>query len=456
MSLFRYLLSPKMLVPAIAVAITGVLGFAVANQSAAHAYPQDCDNNAIIKCGYPDPSTLATKVAGSSELQAIYNHQFTAGWSMGNVNNWKANAKHVTVYKDGRAVLDDGTVIATGVNSLGRTTLGSSQRQAVKIGNTTYYYSSTQVSFAANSISGYALINPDDHSLQFGALTSCGNPFWGNTPGYKCQMLNQKKVNDTTYQYSVTPYTKGGATVSKVVIDFGDGKSQTLTSNFTQTVSHTYAPGKFTARATVYFKANGQDKSDTRAECTKPVDVPQPPKPVFVCDSLVKIQNSRTKYSFTVKGKSDRATFISAKFDFGDGQTAADLKGNNETVTTSHEYAKDGDYTVKAYLTYKEGTTAETAACVVKVTVNKQTCADKPNAPECQPPKQTCADTPNAPECQPPKTCENTPGMAGCQALPSTGPVEIVGSALGLGSIAGAGMYYRNTRRSLIDTILKR
>lgn len=447
MNLFRYIFSPKMFAPAIAVAIVGVLGFAVTNQSAAHAYPQDCDNNAIIKCGYPDPNALASKVQGNAELQAIYNHQFTDGWSMGDINAFKANAKHITVYKDGRAVLDDGTVIATGVNSLGRTDLGSAQRKPVKIGNTTFYYSSTQVSFAANSISGYALINSDDHSLKFGALTSCGNPFWGNSPGYKCQMLNQKKVNDTTYEYNVTPYTKNGATVSKVVIDYGDGKSQTLTSNFTQTVSHTYAAGKYTARATVYFKVNGQDKSDTRAECTKPVDVPQPPKPVFVCDSLKPTQISRTKYSFTATGASKNATFVSAKFDFGDNQSAADLKGTGEQVTVEHEYAKEGTYTVKAYLTYKEGTTPETANCIVKVTINEQTCADKPNAPECQPPKQECK--PGIPVGD--SRCQEAP-----HALPSTGPAEVIGTTLGLGTIAGAGMYYRSSRRNLIDMILKR
>jgi PKD repeat protein len=455
MNALRYIFSPKMLVPAIAVAVTGALGFAIATQQPARA----ASNNDVVRGGYSNPTDLANKVNNSNELKTLLNHDFTAGYGIGDLNNWKANAKHATVYKDGRVVLDDGTVVATSANSLGREKFNA-QRDPIKVGNTTYYYSSTKDSFAVDKLSAYVLMDPTDNSMKFAALTECANPVWGKTSAYKCSELQKTKVSDTTYKFKTTTY-QNNANLTKLVYDFGDGKTQTVTSNFGQEVSHTYAPGKFTAKVTAYFNVNGKEKSHTQAKCTTPVEVPQPPKPVFVCESLTKLQNSRNKYTFTVKGKSSNATFVSAKFDFGDGQSAANLKGSNQTVNATHEYAKDGTYTVKAYLTYKEGTTAETKACVVSVTVNKETCADKPNAPECQPPKECKPGIPEGDkaceeECKPgvpkgDKACEEVP-----QVLPATGPAEIIGGALGLGSIAGAGMYYRNSRRNLISQILNR
>ena len=445
MNLLRYIFNPKVLAPILGVFMIGLISYAALGQGPVSA--ATCDkNNDIVYCGYTSPADLASKVQASGELQTLYNHAFTTGYGIGDVNNWKANAKHATVYKDGRIVLDDGTVIATGANSIGRQKFND-QRLPIKISNTTYYYSSTGAAFGPNtsSLPAYVLVN-DDHSLKFAALTACGNAVWGNSAAYKCNMLNQEKVNDTTYNFSTT-VTKNNATLTKLVYDFGDGKSQTVTSNFDQKVTHTYAPGKYTAKVTAYFSVNGQEKSDTRVECTKPVDVPQPPKVTFACDNLTPFQISRTKYRFTVKGVSQNANFVSAKFDFGDSQTAADLKGQNETVTTEHDYAKEGTYTVKAYLTYKEGTTTEVPKCVAKVTVNEQTCADKPNAPECQPPKEECK--PGIPKGD--NRCQETPPI-----IPETGPTEIIGGALGLSGIAGAGAYYHTTRRNWINQIFKK
>lgn len=453
MNALRYIFSPKMLVPAIAVAITGALGFAIATQQPVSA----ASNNDVVYGGYTNPTDLANKVNNSSELRTLYNHDFTANYGIGDINNWKAKAKSATLHNDGRLTLDeDGTVIATEAKSLGREQFNN-QRQSIKIGNHTYYYSNVKDVLQVKSTKAYVLMNADDNSMQFAAMTQCANPIWGKTSAYKCSELQKTKIADNKYSFKTTTY-QSNANLTKLVYDFGDGQTKTVTSNFDQSVDHTYAPGKFTAKVTAFFNVNGKEKSHTQAKCTTPVEVPQPPKPVFVCDSLTKIQNSRTKYTFTVKGKSSNATFVSAKFDFGDKQTASDLKGTNQTVTTTHEYAKDGEYTVKAYLTYKEGTTKETAACVVKVTINKETCEDKPNAPECQPPKECKPGIPEGDKaCE--ENCETNPSKAGCetpQVLPSTGPAEIIGSALGLGSIAGAGMYYRNSRRNLISQILNR
>lgn len=446
MSLFKTIFKPKIFAAAVVMAIVSLVGIGAVGRNAADA--ASCETNNIVHCGYTSPTDLASKIAGSKELQDIYNHDFTSGYGIGSASEFKANAKHVTVYKDGRVVLDNGTVVATDANSLGREKFGSN-RKAISIAGETYYYSPTNDSFASNSLGGYALIG-EDHSLQFAALTACGNPVWGTSPGYECKMLNQEKVNDTTYNYSATVSYKH-ATLAKLVYQFDDGQSKTVTSNFTQKVSHTYTPGKHTTKVTAYFNVNGKEVSDTSVSCTKTIEVPQPPKPpkpVFVCSILQATQISRTEYKFTVVGKSQNASFISASFDFDDNQKASNLKGSGEVVTTTHNYAKEGKYTITAILTYKEGTTQVSKACSFTVNINGQTCAEKPNAPECQPPV-----TP---------TCENTPSMPGCQptpqapqVLPSTGPTEILGSAFGLSSVAGAGMYYRSSRRNFLSQIFK-
>jgi hypothetical protein len=423
-NLIRHIFQPKMLIPAALVIATGLFAFVVVNQRPALAASCDKEND-IVYCGYTNPTDLATKTQGNAELTAIYNHAFTQGYSIGDLNNWKANAKKATVYKDGRVVLDeDGTLLGTEANSLGREKFNAG-RQPITIGGKTYYYGTTQNNFAANSLPAYVLINPDDHSLKFAALTDCGNPVWAKTSSYKCTMLNQKKINDTTYEYTTT-VNQTNATLTKLVYDFGDGKTETVTSNFDKAVPHTYAPGKYTAKVTAYFTVNGKEKSDTRAECTKPVDVPQPPQAVFVCESLTAtvVSGSTTRFTFTIKGKSQNATLQSGSIDFGDQQSASDLKpADANTVTTPHDYAKAGNYKATAKLVYDKGTTTE--ACMAEV-----------NIP------------------QPPTTPPTPPSTP--QVLPETGPVEVIASALGISTAAGATVYYRNTRRNLIAEMLKK
>jgi hypothetical protein len=304
-----------------------------------------------------------------------------------------------------------------------------------------------------------------------GTMKACGNPFWANSPGYKCQMLQQTKVSDTTYSYVATPFVKNGATVAKIVYEFGDGASQTVTSNFGQSVTHTYAPGDYTAKATVYFNVNGSTKSDTRAECTKPVHVPKKEVPVFSCTQLVakQVADSRTKFTFTATGSvAHGAVLQSGTFTFDDGSTAT-VNAIGNTVTVTHEYAVAGDHTTKADLTFNDGNDVGNPKCVAHTTTKEETCKDTPNKPECMPcqydsnlnshspeckPPKNCTTNPEMAECQP--TCQSNPEMPACKPLPSTGPEEVVGTVLGLSSLTGAGVYYRASRRNLLDRFFKR
>ncbi len=455
----RYIFSPRMLVPIAAVAATVLAGFALVSQSPVKA--ANCTTNDVIKCGYSTPTDLANKTAASAELKALYNHQFTPGYGIGDLAYWKSHAKHATVYKTGRVVLDNGTIIGTGAYSLGREAINGN-RIKITIGTHVYYYGKTTDNFAGTSIPAYVLQNPDDHSLKFAALTPCGNPVWATSPAYKCKMLNAQKVNSTTYNFTTTVYNKN-TTLTKLVYAFGDGQTKTVTSNFGQVVTHTYAPGKWTAKVTAYFTANGQTQSDTRTDCTKPIDVPKPPVKIFSCTGLEgKLIEGNRKYSFTATGHYENGPkLVSASFDFDDKTTADNQTNvvtkdaNNATITVPHTYAASltGKVHITADLKFTVGQDTKNAKCATDIELKARTCKDTPNAPECQPPK-TCKDTPTAPECQPPKTCKQ---LGTCkEILPSTGPEDLVMSAVGLGSFAGAGMYYRSTRREWINNIFKR
>ncbi len=442
MNLLRYILNWKTFAASAAIAVIGFVGVGAMLSPAA---AENCVENDVIKCGYSNPADLVSKLASHPEVTQLYNHAFQTGWSIGDLNDWKARAQGATVYKDGRVILDDGTTIvpAGATYSLGRKQTNDNKKP-VTIGNNTWYYGLTSDNFAGSSIHAFVLLNKDDHSLQFAALTPCANPIWGKSAAYKCDMLNKEKVSDNTYKFTTTT-KQSGANISKLVYEFGDGATTTITSNFSQAVTHTYnTPGQYTAKVTAYFNVNGKEKSDTRVECTKPVEIP---KAVLICSSLEgKLIEGNRKYSFTATGHSENGPKLtSASFDFGDGQKAENVtdvkpvagKPNDATITVDHKYADTdtGTINISAGLTFTTGSDKANVNCKTQIELKAQTCADKPNAPECKPP-----------------TCEE---KGTCKVLPSTGPEDSIISAISVGSFAGAGMYYRATRRNWISNIFK-
>lgn len=182
------------------------------------------------------------------------------------------------------------------------------------------------------------------------------------------------------------------------------------------------------------------------------------PKPVFVCTGLVakQVTGSRTKFTFTATAEvKNGAVLQNGVFHFGDNKSSNPVNAVGNTVTTTYEYAKEGSYTATVDLTFNEGKDAGNAKCKVTVKVTPPTCEETPNKPECQ----TCENTPTLPECQPPKKdCTTNPEMEECKVeeIPSTGPAEVLGTIVGLGTVTGAGMYYRNSRRNLFNNIFKR
>ncbi len=449
MNTLRYIFSPKIVAALCGVLTLGLLGFNLATATAAHAQlPQDCDtatfHNSIISCGFQNKNEFkaaydANKQGDLHSLYADGNFNFKAS----DMSRFMSSAVWATAYKDGRIVLDDGRVVATNAWSLGREKFND-QRQAITLGGHVYYWSFTKYSFASNSIRALVLMDTQNKYMQFAVLTSCGNPISGNKPTFQCDMLQKSKKSNTDYEFWTDATAKGGASIKNVHYDFGDNTNAN-SSSATAHVPHHYAkPGNYHVTVTVTYNVNGHDQTETvQTHCQTDITVQEEQKPVFTCDSLTRvlINGTRNKYTFTLRGSSNQAAVKTATFNFGDNQTATvnakSVNGKDE-ATADHEYAKDGTYKITGTFTYDKGTTPVTLQCTVSITITPQTCADTPTKPECQPP---CVVNPKAPE---------------CNKIPDTGPAEIVGSTLGLSSVAGLGMYYRASRRNWIAKALNR
>ncbi len=152
----------------------------------------------------------------------------------------------------------------------------------------------------------------------------------------------------------------------------------------------------------------------------KVVAVPQVPN--YTCDllTITKLDNRKYKFDVTYTA-TNGATFKSVSFDYGDGQTGAE---------NTHEYAKDGTYTIVATVSFMVNGQVQTSsgeACTTKLTVTPENCEvpGKENYPK------------GAPECE-----EDVPPV-----LPNTGAGSMIGIFTAV-SAAGAFAYrYLAARR---------
>lgn len=251
-----------------------------------------------------------------------------------------------------------------------------------------------------------------------------------------CQDLNEVQVNRNTFSFSSDTSSLNGGHVDKVIYNFGDGTTAESAQPQTS-VTHTYATsGSFTVTTRIFATIDGQHVELDGSQCTKKVEV-KPQAPVFACTALTAQQIDRTKFHFTATASvANGAVFKALAVDFGDGQSAANIAATGTTAAVDRQYDKEGTYKVTAKLTFATGTSDQVATCATSVTVSPDVCAFNATLPK------------NSPDCVQPKTPQ-TPQPQLPAALPSTGPTEILGGAVGLGSITAAGAHYIRSRRNL-------
>lgn len=401
-------------------------------------YAADCGPNAIIYCGFTSSADFISKVRANNDkngtdLQAVFDH---FNLESGDYDRFVSTAENGTVYKDGRIVVD-GKTVATGANSLGRTTLDGRHDKSMTINGKTYYYGLTSRVFSTDSFPVKVMFD-EDGKVEFAVMPSCGNPVWGDnvSSSAKCKALIPKADGSTAGKYTFTTEatTSGNAEITKYVYDFGDGKTVTKTSGSTA-VPFTFAPGTHKVKVTVYTTLPGGAIVTSTCETTITVEAPDVP----ICVSLTGT-NQALKYSFTATAKfATGTTFVSGDFDFGDGKTASSVKPTTATtITVDHTYEKAGTYSVSAVLRFTVGGKTVTApACKAVVQ------PDKPAVPECKP-GIPVGDA----RCNPcPYDASLTADDPNCKAaatdtLPNTGAGNII--ALSAAALVGGFLFYRH------------
>lgn len=432
-------------------AAMGIFGFNHANADVR----RDCDNNAIIYCGAQSPSEFINKASANNpaDLQAIYQN---FGLAPAEYSKFVTSAKMGTAYKDGRIVVN-GQTVATDAWSIGR--LGNHNGQTYKrsytIAGHTYYASNNKDIFLSDNIPVMVMFDAKG-AMKFAVLTACGNPITGHktTPNYSCDLLQKETVQGkkNTYSFTTKATATNGATLAKVVYDFGDGSAQVTKNNLSDAVTHAYTTeGNYVAKVTVYVTLPGGTQLPvTSASCEKAITVEAPPVVAYTCDSLQALPGKENEldYTFQANASSTNATLTGADFDFGDGTSAPNVapENNTDVVSVTHTYTEAGDYTIQAAVHFEvtdenDKKTVKTVECQTQISTD--VCKVNPNLP------------PNSPQCQPckynPELPKDSPKCAKPVAtvLPDTGAGDVLGIFAGASLVGFAAYRFYLSRKFL-------
>lgn len=194
----------------------------------------------------------------------------------------------------------------------------------------------------------------------------------------------------------------------------------------------------------------------------------EPKSAVFECRNIRAIRvdenddDSERTYQFAVRYRADNnAELRDVDFNFGDQGTQNGVSANadsNTTITSENvTFNTPGEKNISATLHFNvDGRVRDVSGEDCATTIN----IPKPNdvkvcrhgeiitVPENERRNDDLSQSSNE--------CKTGTGDGVQATLPSTGPGEVIGSAVGIGSMAGAGYYLRASRRNLLGSILKK
>lgn len=131
---------------------------------------RDCDTNAIMRCGAMDTGELVQKYnAADNNTRAVYTYY---NISSSDIANMPSSAVAGKVHKNGTVTVN-GTVVARDAISAGWHNMPGSS--ATTYNGVTFYNSSPAVSFVADQIDAYVVLNQNGQ-FQYAILASCANP----------------------------------------------------------------------------------------------------------------------------------------------------------------------------------------------------------------------------------------------------------------------------------------
>lgn len=368
------------------------IGTFTVTQLSPHVFARqmECNTNSVMNCGFSSKSDFIAQIKngdsrGHKDLAGLY---AAFGFTSSDYDRFVSSAKPALFYKDGRVVVD-GKTVATEAFSYGRwqSTHTGPDMKTVSGGGTTIYGNYTTQTFVGYSyMTGYVLFDSTG-TPEFMVVDSCGNPITAKVvkSSAVCDALSYTVVSGklNTYDFTSKGSTSGLASITKYVYDFGDGSSTVTKSSGSSTVNHKYTKeGTFTAKVTVYASAPGSTTiTSSTTGCQKDITVKLP---YYLCGQLGgEILDQKTySYRFTATIEyGNGAQFISADFDFGDGETKTGVKSTDgATVSTEHSYVKAGNYSASAVLRFTvDGETVTAPTCLAVVTPTK------PPVPQCKP-----------------------------------------------------------------------
>lgn len=501
---------------ALGVALLSVAGFVGLMQlSAGQALAKgDCSANSVIKCG---TYTL-------NELRSAYNGDKTPGTQ--NIFSWfgitsdtinHAAVKDGYVTKSGTITVD-GQVVATDALTAGRQNIAGSTKRVHN--GTTFYTRTPSVSFRSNSLSAFVFFDGEGRFIG-AVIKDCGNPVKGTNkvvpppvkppaklPYYKCDSLAKNQITRNKFEFTATARASNGAVIQDYVFNYGDGNSDTATTN---KVTHEYAqPGTYTVTVTPRVKVNGQLVNATGDGCKLTVTVEKEKTPGVDIEKTVNGQKTyETKYDqeftyeLTVKNTGDiNLTNVVVTDTAPAGVTLTGSEGDKGTITDGTKWtytipalAVGETVSFKLYAVVKQSSNTGpfvNKACVdapevpgnpddcdtATVTVKVQVCDTKDNTIKYVTPEEAKDSryTTDLTQCDEvevcnPKTgdiitvprsekdkyapvdsdkCKDTPPTPTTPTeLPTTGAAEVLSGIFGIGSITAAGYYYLASRRSL-------
>lgn len=290
-------LNPKWIA---AIVIAGCAMIGAGNLTRTQAVAVNGSND-IISAGASSASDLINKIKIDSssgtyggDLATIYaykNYKLPAS----EYNNFLNYAKSGVIYQDGHITVD-GQTVATNAITLSRNTTNPTNHTPLVIGGKTYSEVSVTHTMTSTQLDTMVLFD-DKGNLQTAIINKCGNPLRVTpvNPSYNCDMLNATPAvtsgyNDT-YNFTSNITANTGATVTKVVYDFGDGQTSGPIASPSTVVPHKYAPGKtYTAKVTAYINTTfgrGEFPITVTANCQKTFTIAEAPNPAVTITKSV-------------------------------------------------------------------------------------------------------------------------------------------------------------------------
>ncbi|MDX1766202.1 MAG: PKD domain-containing protein, partial [Candidatus Saccharimonadales bacterium] len=169
-------------------------------------------------------------------------------------------------------------------------------------------------------------------------------------PVVSCDALNSIFVDRDTRQLQAEASVENASVVS-YDFDFGDGATETITTNAltATTGNHDYQPGNYTATVTINFDTNNDGQADTHKTCQTPVEVEEePPEPIYTCDALSMSLIGENEYEFVAAATAENgATIENYAFYVND----AEMQSSDAFIYVLQE-STPGTYVVRVDVTF--------------------------------------------------------------------------------------------------------